>query len=351
MRVVGFAPANSDPAALATQPIGTGPFKLTEWVQNDHVTLEAFEDYWEMGEDGQPLPYLDGISVKFAPQEDTRIAALRAGQMDIALLSADGAARLANDDNLNIISGPEGVFTVIKMNKRFEPFNDVRVRKALDLALDKNAIIETALGGAGVLTGPIVYGWEDYGIAPEDLPYEQNLEEAKRLMAEAGYEDGFEVTAVTLPEGHAANFYPSIALAADAWKELGVTVNIEQLELGAWLEKNNTLDYDMLIGNRGFRGDPIDILYPHYHPKGSDNPIGYDNPEVTAWIEQAMVEPDRAKRHELYMKIQEQVLADVPWIFLWGTVENYAVQDYVKGYDHVAFDAYKDLLWTTWLDK
>jgi peptide/nickel transport system substrate-binding protein len=237
------------------------------------------------------------------------------------------------------------------MNKRFEPFNDVRVRKALDLALDKNAIIETALGGAGVLTGPIVHGWEDYGIAPEDLPFDQNLEEAKRLMAEAGYEDGFDVTAVTLPEGHSANFYPSIALAAEAWKELGVNVNIEQLELGAWLEKNNTLDYDMLIGNRGFRGDPIDILYPHYHPDGSDNPIGYNNPEVTAWIEQAMAEPDREKRKELYMQIQEQVLEDVPWIFLWGTVENYGVQDYVKGYDHVAFDAYKDLLWTTWLDK
>lgn len=351
MRVVGFAPANSDPAELATKPVGTGPFRLTEWVQNDHATFEAFKDYWEMGEDGRPLPYVDGLSVKFATAEDTRIAALRAGQMDIALLSADGAQRLANEPNLNIINGAEGVFTVIKMNKRFKPFTDPRVRKALDLALDKNDIIEKALGGAGILTGPIVSGWEDYGIAPEDLPYKQNIEEAKRLMAEAGYADGFDVTAVSLPEGHPAGFYPSIATAADAWKQIGVNVNIEQLELGAWLEKNNKLDYDMLIGNRGFRGDPIDILYPHYHPNGSDNPIGYDNPDVKMWIEQAQVEPDREKRRELYMKIQEQVLEDVPWIFLWATVENYGVQKYVKGYDHVAFDAYKDLIWTSWLDK
>jgi ABC-type transport system substrate-binding protein len=107
----------------------------------------------------------------------------------------------------------------------------------------------------------------------------------------------------------------------------------------------------MLVGNRGFRGDPIDVLQPHYHPKGSDNPLGYSNSQVQRWIEQAAVEPDRLKRRDLYVKIQVKVLEDVPWLLLWAPVENYAMQRSVMGYDHVPFDSFKDLIWTTWLDR
>ena len=346
MRVLGFAPAGSDPTALASKPIGTGPYKLTEWVQNDHVTLLRNADYWEKG-----LPYIDTLNVKFAPQEDTRIAALRAGQLDFSILSVDGAKRLAGAPNLKFIKGVQGVFTVIKMHQRFKPFTDVRVRRAMDLVIDKKEIIEKALGGSGTITGPIVSGWEDYGILPEQLPYKVDIDQAKKLMADAGYASGFEVTCATLPEGHSTNFYPSILTAAEHLKKINIKVNLQQLELAAWLDKNNKLDYDMLIGNRGLRGDPIDVLVPHYTKTGNDNPIGYADPEVQTWLDQAAVEPDRIKRRDLYLKVQKKVLADVPWIFLWAPVENYAMQKYVTGYDQVPFDSFKDLIWTTWLDK
>ena len=343
--VSGFAPGGSDPASLASQPIGTGPYKLTEYIQNDRVTLQRNGSYWD-----KDVPYIDTFNVKFLPQEDTRIAALRAGQMDFSILSADGAKRLAGAQNLKFVKGVHGVFTVIKLHQRFEPFKDVRVRRAMDLSTNKQEIIDKALGGSGQITGPIVAGWEDYGIPPAELGYKVDLDQAKKLMAEAGFGNGFEVTGVTLPEGNSANFYPSLATAAEQWKRIGITVKLQPLELGAWLDKNNKLDYDMLIGNRGFRGDPIDLLYPHYHSKGNDNP-GYTNPDVEKWIEQAQVEPDRVKRRDLYLQIQKQVLQDVPWIYLWAPIENYAMQQYVMGYDHVAFDSYKDLLARTWLNK
>ena len=346
MRVLGFAPAGSDPVALASKPIGTGPYKMTEWVQNDHATFVRNTDYWLKG-----VPYLDTLSVKFAPTEDTRIAALRAGQMDFSIVTADGAKRLAGAQNLKLIKGPHGVFTVLKMHQRFKPFTDVRVRRAMDLVVDKQEIIDKALAGSGTITGPIVYGWEDYGIAPDKLPYKVDVDQAKKLMADAGYANGFEVTCASLPEGNSTNFYPSIATAAEQLKKINIKVNIQQLELAAWLDKNNKLDYDMLIGNRGLRGDPIDVLVPHYTKAGNDNPIGYADPDVQTWLDQAAVEPDRVKRRDLYLKVQQKVLADVPWIFLWAPVENYAMQKYVTGYDQVPFDSFKDLLWTTWLDK
>src|SRR5207302_10392380 len=147
---------------------------------------------------------------------------------------ADGARRLANAPNLKTVTGPLGVFTVLKLNQRFKPFADVRVRRALDLVTDRKDIIEKALGGAGQPTGPIVYGWEDYGIPPDQLPYKTDIAAAKQLMSDAGYANGFEVSGVTLPETDGSGFYAGLATAADQWKALNIKVNLQPLELGAW---------------------------------------------------------------------------------------------------------------------
>jgi ABC-type transport system substrate-binding protein len=345
MRVSGFAPAGSDPKALASQPIGTGPFKLSEWTQNDQATLQRHGSYWDSN-----FPYLDTLTVKVVAQEDTRIAGLRAGQLDWGLVSADGAKRLQGAQNLNIIRGPQAVFTVLKYNQRFKPFAETRVRQALDMAIDRKLVINNALGGQGALTGPIPYGWADYGIAPDQLPFKFDLAAAKSLLAAAGFGSGFQVNCVTLPEGNATNFYGTIATVADAWKQIGVEVTLQPMELAAWLDKNNKNDFDLIVSNRGFRGDPIDILMPAFHSSGPDNQ-GYTNPQVDGWLDQSTKETDRTKRRDLYLQVQKQVMADAVWSFMWVPVESDAMQQYVQGYDHVAFDGFRDLMAATWINK
>jgi peptide/nickel transport system substrate-binding protein len=238
----------------------------------------------------------------------------------------------------------------LKYNQRFTPFADTRVRQALDMAIDRNLVVNNALGGAGALTGPIPYGWADYGIPPDQLPFKLDIAGAKSLLASAGFGSGFEVDCVTLPEGNSTNFYPTIATVADGWKQLGVQVNIQPMELAAWLDKNNRNDFDLIVSNRGFRGDPIDILMPAFHSGGVDNQ-GYTNPQVDAWLEQATSETDRTKRRDLYLQVQKQVMADAVWSFLWVPVETDAMQAYVQGYDHVAFDGFRDLMAATWINK
>jgi peptide/nickel transport system substrate-binding protein len=345
MRVSGFAPAGADPKVLASQPVGTGPFKLAEWAQNDQAILQRNGSYWDSN-----VPYLDTLTVKFVPQEDTRIAGLRAGQLDWGLVSADGARRLASVQSLKIIRGPQAVFTVLKYNQRFKPFAETRVRQALDMAIDRNLVIANALGGQGALTGPIPYGWADYGIAPDQLPFKFDRVAAKALLADAGYGGGFQVNCVTLPEGNSTNFYETIATVADGWKQIGVEVTLQPMELAAWLEKNNKNDFDLIVSNRGFRGDPIDILMPAFKSGGSDNQ-GYTNPQVETWLDQATREADRTKRRDLYLQVQKQVMADAVWSFMWVPVESDAMQQYVQGYDHVAFDGFRDLMAGTWIDK
>jgi peptide/nickel transport system substrate-binding protein len=345
MRVSGFAPAGSDPKSLASQPIGTGPYKLAEWTPDDHATLQRNGSYWDSG-----LPYIDTLLVKVVAQEDTRIAGLRAGQLDWGLVSADGAKRLQGTPNLNIILGPQAVFTVLKYNQRFKPFAEPRVRQALDMAIDRKLVINNALGGQGALTGPIPYGWADYGIAPDQLPFKFDLAAAKSLLAAAGFGSGFQVDCVTLPEGNATNFYQTIATVADSWKQIGVEVTLQPMELAAWLDKNNKNDFDLIVSNRGFRGDPIDILMPAFHSGGADNQ-GYTNPQVDGWLDQSTQETDRTKRRDLYLQVQKQVMADAVWSFMWVPVESDAMQQYVKGYNHVAFDGFRDLMAATWIDK
>jgi len=345
MRVSGFAPAGSDPTALASQPIGTGPFKLSQWTQNDQAVLQRNASYWDSA-----FPYLDTLIVKVVADEDTRIAGLRAGQLDWGLVSADGAKRLQGTQSVKMISGPQAVFTVLKYNQRFKPFADTRVRQALDMAIDRKLVISNALGDAGSLTGPIPYGWADYGIAPDQLPFKMDVNGAKSLLSAAGLSSGFQVDCVTLPEGNSSHFYETIATIADGWKQLGVQVNLQPMELAAWLDKNNKNDFDLIVSNRGFRGDPIDILMPAFHSGGVDNQ-GYTNPQVDGWLDQASTEPDRIKRRDLYMQVQKQVMADAVWSFLWVPVETDAMQSYVQGYDHVAFDGFRDLMAATWIDK
>ena len=134
------------------------------------------------------------------------------------------------------------------------------------------------------------------------------------------------------------------------WKQLGVEVNLQPMELAAWLDKNNKNDFDLIVSNRGFRGDPIDILMPAFHSGGPDNQ-GYMNPQVDGWLDQATKETDRTKRRDLYMQVQKQVMADVVWSFMWVPVESDAMQKYVQGYDHVAFDGFRDMMAATWINK
>lgn len=155
---------------------------------------------------------------------------------------------------------------------------------------------------------------------------------------------------VTLPEGDATRFYETIATIADGWKQLGVQVTLQPMELAAWLDKNNKNDYDLIVSNRGFRGDPIDILMPAFRSGMADNQ-GYKNAQVDQWLDQSTSETDRAKRRDLYLQVQKQVLADSVWAFLWVPVETVAMQQTVMGYDRVAFDGFRDLMSTTWLNR
>ena len=230
---------------ITRQPIGTGPFLMDEYIETERAEFSRREDYWRMGEDGSPLPYLDKlVFLDLGEEEAARIAAIQSGQVDnIFNPSAEIWQAVKDLPGIGVYAAPTAQTFYIRMRADQEPFNDVRVRQAMKKAIDRQKMLDLAWFGEGVLG-------HDTAIAPVHPAYcekpipEYDPEGAKALLAEAGYEDGLTVELSTqearaepamaqaLKESAAAagfdvqlNILPS-AQYWDIWTEvpLGITI-------------------------------------------------------------------------------------------------------------------------------
>ncbi|MDQ3780050.1 MAG: ABC transporter substrate-binding protein, partial [Chloroflexota bacterium] len=237
---------------LQLEAIGTGPFKMTEYVPESHFTLTKNENYWEEG-----LPYVDEVTFKILVEEDARVAALRSDQIQYAYLTVEGAERLAGEGNVSVMRSPKAWLVAHFMNTFREPFTDVRVRQAVSLAVNRQEVIDKAVGGAGVLSGPMPTGHQDWFIPVESLPYQQDLERAKALLAEAGLEDGFKTTITCSPQ------YPEFVAASVVLQQqlaqIGIEAEVVQMEWGQFVSDTSRAkgwNYDIKITAFTFYPDP-----------------------------------------------------------------------------------------------
>jgi peptide/nickel transport system substrate-binding protein len=329
---------------LATKPIGTGPFKIVEYVSASHVTAERFADYW-----GKPMPYIDRLTFKILGDEEARVAGIRAKQIDGAQIAVESISRLQGDASIQILKSDVYSPYTLEPNAGKAPTNDVRVRRAISMALDRNAYIEKVVGGNGTLTGPIATGYSDWFIPPDQLGYKHDPEGAKKLLAEAGVAPG---TVLTFPYQGDNPFYSAIAvITADQLKKVGLELKLEPVEAGVLTARgpSRNRDYHFFSRRRGFRHDPDAHLRSDFHSAGGSNP-GYKSAELDDLLDKARGEMDRAKRKDMYTRIQKIILDENPHIFLFSTIKVDAVQGYVKGYEP-QYTAFRETLRQTWLDK
>jgi peptide/nickel transport system substrate-binding protein len=187
MRASGIMPKGlAERENLKIKAIGTGPFKLVEFVPQDHITYARHVDYWD-----KPLPYLDGMVFKVLTEDNARVAALRAGQIQYAYLLAQGYEQLKNAPGMTVMKSPYAWVVLHYINVSKKPLNDWRVRKAMRMAVDTNEVIQKAVLGLGVPSGPVPTGYGDWYLDPKTLPYlKPDIERSKKVLAEAGYQNG-----------------------------------------------------------------------------------------------------------------------------------------------------------------
>jgi peptide/nickel transport system substrate-binding protein len=329
LRNSGIFPKDFDKSNdMKLKAVGTGPFKLSEFVATDHLTYQKNPDYWDQGR-----PKLDNLTFKIMLDQNARIAALRSNQIQYAVVDAQGAEQLKGQQGIQVLSSPSAWLAVHPFNVSRKPFDDKRVRQALRMAVDTKEVIQKAVFGAGVPSGAVANGFGDWGLPESELKYvKPDLEKAKQLLAEAGYPNGFETTITCSPQY--PEFVATSLVCQEAWKKIGVNANVQQVEWGTYTKlsaKSGGFDYDVGATAYTFRPDPDGYVYSTYKT-GAEGNNGYSDPKMDQLLEQARTTTDQAKRKELYIEIQKMIEEDVP-VMYWYVKNNIeAVTDKVGGY-------------------
>jgi peptide/nickel transport system substrate-binding protein len=297
---------------LRRTAIGTGPFILQEWVPQSHLKARKNPDYWDKGK-----PYVDNIEIKVIPDEGNIIAQLRTGNIHHALLEDNKNYLLIKDDKrLTALRSPRLGFDCIMINMGRKPFDDVRVRQALSLAIDRTEVLQVAASGLGQVTGPLTPAMKPWALPIDAFKewYTPNIEKAKKLLAEAGHPNGFKTTLRAIPT------FPTMVAGAQVvaaqLKKIGVDAQIVQEEYGVWIKNINkpNFNYDLTMQLTNGEPDPDSLLYRRFHGAERQWTNGGDA-EIDALIDQGKVALDRVKRKEIYDKVQRLMVEKA--IGLW----------------------------------
>ncbi len=337
---------------LSNTAVGTGPWKLKEWIPNERMVMERFAAYYEPS-----VPYFDGIQYKVLPELASRIAALRAKQIDYALISYEGAEQLKGDQNLTVLSRPRGWVRVGLINYARKPLDDVRVRRALDMALDRNEIIQKGIGRAD-LSGPVPAGHPSYALTPDELPAyyaKPDIDGAKRLLAEAGQANGFKIR-LQVEGGHPYNERLCQVMQQN-WKKIGVDADIIVYPAGSITKaigKESGFDYDVRFTAWTFYPDADNYLYNWYHSQspGLDS-LGprWNDPQLDKLLEQARITPDGPERRAQYVDIQKRLMDTVPTFWFHNEYNFEAIQKSVRGFEQYPPARRALSLRPAWLDR
>lgn len=312
---------------LATNPVGTGPFKLKEWKTGEAIVMERNDDYFK------GAPSASGVEFRVVPEDATRALLIQSGQADIALrLPVTETERLESDPNVTVEKGNTVMTMYVALNNSKGVLQDVKVRQAMNYAVDKEVIVNDILGGlATVADAPIAPDTWGY---QSTKTYECDVEKAKQLLTEAGYPDGIELELWTPVGRYLMDTQVCENLQAQ-WEKAGIKVNIRQWEFQALMSEVKKGEFDMvLLGWSPSTGDADQGLYPVFHstqfPPNSNRAF-YNNQEVDQLLDSAKTEVDETKRKDMYKQAQETIMEEAAWTFLYYPKQALTYRSNVSG--------------------
>lgn len=298
-------------------PVGTGPFKFEAWQESEFVKVSRFEDYW--GESAK----VDNLTFLIVPNAATRVAMLQAGEVEFIedlppqLIDAIEAA-----PNLDVLTGKTTFLRILQLNTTKPPFDDVRVRQAMNYAIDKEQLVNVVFrGNATVMSSPIpelVFGYE------QQEPYAYDPEKAKALLAEAGYEDGFSFKTLTFT---GEEYSTAGQVLQQMFANVGLTLELNPSERGALVDQifkpvEENITETALVGASAATGDADRALTVSFAreswPPTSNNWSFYEDAEVERLLKEARASGDPEVRKAAYAQAQTIIWEAAPWVFLYS---------------------------------
>ncbi|MFP8966218.1 ABC transporter substrate-binding protein [Pokkaliibacter sp. CJK22405] len=319
------------PEKVDSNPIGTGPFQMVQYQKDSVIRYVGNKDYWK------GAPQIDKLIFSITPDASVRYAKLKAGECQVMPYPnpADLAA-MKDDPNINLMSKPGLNVGYLGYNTKKGPLQKTEVRKALNAAINKEAIMEAVYQGAGqVAKNPIPPTIWSYNDDVKDDPYDPEL--AKKMLAEAGYPDGFETTIWAMPVQRPYN--PNARRMAEMiqadWAKIGVKAQIVSYEWGEYLKRTKDGEQDaFMLGWTGDNGDPDNFLSVLLGcaAVGGSNRSQWCNKDFDDLINQAKQVSDQSKRAELYKQAQVVFKKEAPWATIAHSLVFEPIRKEVKNY-------------------
>src|SRR5579884_2778933 len=343
----------------STQGIGTGPFMLNgSYVPNDHVNYVKNPHFWKPG-----LPYLDAVNYKIIPDEQSRIAALKSGTIDGGVVSSDNAVAINGTPGLVVLHNLTAAFRELQMTIKAgenKPWADVRVRQAVNLAINRANLIAKVYSGYGQDSGHVAAGYGPWVIPQDQLQstYEKyDLPSAKKLMSQAG-QKGFDVTMTTFSTPN--DFTSLAALIQNDLSQIGINVNIVPQDPVTFGANNSAGKFDWDLTSRGMRGD-VDGYVAEFNPTGPSGPTVY-NQWFTGWqgspggnpkpiwklVGDGRITLDTNKRLPMYHKLDQLLMQQLVEIPLISVSKFFVVNKRLKNM-YVAFTDFNPALRTAYV--
>jgi peptide/nickel transport system substrate-binding protein len=312
-------------------PIGTGPFIFKEWAPGNRLVMVRNDNYWGIN------PTLSEVTFRVIPNDASRVAALEKGEAHVAVkIPPSDLLRLKANSKIRIMTSPSARTIYLGFNCLKKPFTDKRIRQALNYAVNKEAILERVLNGAGRVSdapvSPVISGY-----APIKT-YAYNIEKAKALLTEAGFPEGFETT-LHSPAGRYYNDASlATALAADLLK-VGVKVQVKMMDWETYipfiLRDQEEAEHRLyVLGWSTLTGDADHGLYPVFYsgewPRKGTNASFFNNEELDQLLDTARSTANPNERKNLYREAMALIVEEAPWIFLYSELEMAGVRANVK---------------------
>ncbi|VFQ43922.1 ABC transporter substrate-binding protein [Desulfoluna butyratoxydans] len=308
------------------KPVGTGPYKLASWKKGDRMELERFEAYHGT------KPEFPKMVLRVIPEASNRTIELESGDVDISFeVSSLDVSRVKANKNLELLTLVDTATTYMGFNCSKAPYDNEKLRQALTLAINIPGSVKAVFrGNAFPAYGPIA---PNVKYSNNDLqPSKTDIKKAKKLLAEAGYPNGLTTTLWTNSKKVRVDMATIIQAQL---KKIGVTVKIQVLEWGAYLQGLKDNKHELfIVGWTCQTPDPDMAVFPTFHSSqiGGNNFAAFGDAEVDALLDKARITPDGAERKALYFDIQDKLREKAPWVFLANKKIAYGMQNYLEGF-------------------
>lgn len=331
----------ADKEALQQAPVGTGPFLFQEWQPNGHLLLARNDAYWQDG-----VPKLDALKFNIVPESATRQVGLVNGQYHmLPHVDAATALQLQGQPGVKLEETLDLAYILVGMNTSAAPFDDAKVREAVNYAINRDDIVQAALFGAGVPAGPLSPALRQWALDVSEYPcYQHDPAKARALLEEAGVEMPVKVTINVLPRQDIRDVAQVVQAQLN---EAGFAVELNNQEQGQFVQDWRNSNFQMFASLNAGSVDPDEYFYRAFRTGGSTNVFKYSDPEMDALLDQGRSTQDQAARKEIYDQVQRTLACSGPAAHIAYSRLATAARDEVQGYSVLATRSLATLAGTT----